>query len=254
MVDHLKQAKNGVKTEENVRKIKKLFAELNQVIDAQREEVISQMEVMPLDQQEAVVHYWEGVENLLSEILDGLYKQFLQALERIKRGEKLDKKALRAYFDEIYEAFKIMFTPEKYIRIEQNPVHQHANNQYVNNQQYNQKNKNAAVGRNDNKDSSGNNLQKSQINDETSNNSQRSDNRSEKKSNESCSKDKLDIHDSNLKTHLGNKNAAVGRNDNKDSSGNNLQKSQINDETSNNSQRSDNLSENKVIISAEIIV
>jgi hypothetical protein len=57
-----------------------------------------------------------------------------------------------------------------------------------------------------------------------------------------------------LKTHLGNNNAAVGRNDHKDSSGNNLQKNQINDETSNNSQPSDNLSENKVIISAEIIV
>ena len=58
------------------------------------------------------------------------------------------------------------------------------------------------VGHNDYKDSSGNNF--------------RSDNRSDKKSNDSCSKDKLDIHVSNLKTHLGNKNAAVGRNDYKD--------------------------------------
>ena len=58
------------------------------------------------------------------------------------------------------------------------------------------------VGHNDYKDLSGNNF--------------RSDNRSDKKSNDSCSKDKLDIHDSNLKTLLGNNNAAFGHNDYKD--------------------------------------
>ena len=146
MVDDLKKLQKSSKTEENVKKIKKLFAGLNQLIDAQRETVISQMEGMPPDQQEAVVLYWEGVEQLMGEILDGLYEKFLQALESIKRGEKLDKKELRAYFEEVYETFKIMFTPEKYLMVEQMPSVQYANDQYVNSHQYNNQHFNEAVG------------------------------------------------------------------------------------------------------------
>ena len=162
MVDHLKQAKKSSKTEENVKKIKKLFAELNQVIDSQREAVISQMEGMPLDQQEAVVLYWEGVEQLMGEILDGLYEKFLQALERIKRGEKLDKNELRAYFGEIYETFKVIFTPEKYIMVEQKTV------QNVNKNQYNQQNNDGAVGHSVH---NGSKPRKNQSNDDNFNNS-----------------------------------------------------------------------------------
>lgn len=149
MVEDLKQAKKSTKTEENVKKIKKLFAGLNQLIDAQRETVISQMEGMPADQQEAVVLYWEGVEQLMSEILDGLYEQFLKALERIKRGEKLDKNELRAYFGEVYEAFKIMFNPEKYIMVEQKT------SQHANSHQYKQQNNDGAVGYSNYNDPSG---------------------------------------------------------------------------------------------------
>lgn len=164
MMDDLDSAKKSAKTEENMKKIKKIFSNLNRVIADQEETVINQMEGMPLDQQEAVALYWEGVQKLISEILDGLYEQFLQTLERIKRGEKLDKKALRAYFDEIYEAFKIMFTPENYIMVDQNPVQQHANDQYVNNHQYNHQNNDGAVGYSYN-DPSGSNPRNNRNND-----------------------------------------------------------------------------------------
>ena len=89
-------------TAENLNKIKQMFTELIAVVDRQRDLAIDSLEGAPLDRQDIIVRYWESVEQSMSEILDGLDEQFCLAMERIKRGEEIDKNALREFFAKLF--------------------------------------------------------------------------------------------------------------------------------------------------------
>ena len=93
---------NDAAIQANEQRIDEIFDSLKKLVLAQGNYVKEQMRTMTLEQQQQMIAFFAAFMEMFNELLDSVMRLFRMSLDDIKQETKINRKKLRAIFDEMF--------------------------------------------------------------------------------------------------------------------------------------------------------